>query len=93
LALSPDGRELWVTSLLDDAIYVYGLSEKKVLGRVAVGDGPNWVVFSPDGRYVCVSNTDSNDVSVIDAHTRSSVAKIKVGEVPKRIAAVVGSAP
>jgi len=66
LALTPDGKELWVTSLLDDSIYIYDLETKKFSGPLATGDGPNWIVFSPDGKYGCVSNTDSNDVSIFD---------------------------
>ncbi len=85
LALSPDGSEIWVTSLLDDSLYVYDLKNKRVSGQVRVGDGPNWVAFSPDGKYVCVSNTGSNDVSIIDAKSRQEVARVKVGEAPKRV--------
>jgi YVTN family beta-propeller protein len=85
LALSPDGKELWVTSLLDDSIYVYNTETKKVTERLPTGDGPNWVSFSPDGRFVCVSNTDSHDVSVFDAREHKELTKIKTGGVPKRI--------
>ena len=59
LALTPDETEVWVTSLLDDCIYIYDLKAKKVVARLNTGDGPNWVVFSPDGKYGCVSSTDS----------------------------------
>lgn len=87
LALSPDGTELWVTSLLDDSLYVYDVKANKITGRVQVGDGPNWVTFSPDGKYVCVSNTGTNDVSIIDARTRREVKRVKVGKAPKRVVA------
>jgi YVTN family beta-propeller protein len=86
LALTPDESELWVTSLLDDCIYIYDLKAKKVTGRLNTGDGPNWVVFSPDGKYGCVSNTDSDDVSIFSVKDRREVARVKVGKVPKRIA-------
>jgi len=92
LALSPDGAELWVTSLLDDSLYVYDVKANKITGRVQVGDGPNWVTFSPDGKYVCVSNTGTDDVSIIDARARREVKRVKVGKAPKRIiAAVLGA--
>jgi YVTN family beta-propeller protein len=87
LALSPDGTALWVTSLLDNSLYIYDIPGDKIVGHVQVGDGPNWVVFSPDGRYVSVSNTDSDDVSIIDAKARREVARVKVGKAPKRIVA------
>jgi YVTN family beta-propeller protein len=86
LALSPDESELWVTSLLDDCIYIYDLKAKKVTGRLATGDGPNWIVFSPDGKLACVSNTDSDDVSIFGVKERREVAHVRVGKVPKRIA-------
>lgn len=87
LALSPDQQELWVTSLLDDCLYVYDLKTKKVTGRVSTGNGPNWVTFSKDGKYVCVSNTDSDNVSIIEVKTRHEVARVKVGKAPKRLVA------
>jgi YVTN family beta-propeller protein len=91
LALTPDGKELWVTSLLDDSIYIYDLETKKFSGPLATGDGPNWIVFSPDGKYGCVSNTDSNDVSIFDVKERRELARVKVGKVPKRL--VIGTDP
>jgi len=91
LALTPDGKELWVTSLLDDCIYIYDLQTKKFSGPLATGDGPNWIVFSPDGKYGCVSNTDSDDVSIFDVKERRALARVKVGKVPKRL--VIGTDP
>jgi YVTN family beta-propeller protein len=91
LALTPDGKELWVTSLLDDCVYIYDLQTRKFVGRLATGDGPNWIVFSPDGKYGCVSNTDSDDVSIFDVKERRALAQVKVGKVPKRL--VIGVDP
>jgi YVTN family beta-propeller protein len=91
LALTPDGKELWVTSLLDDCVYIYDIQGGKFTGRLDTGDGPNWIVFSPDGKYGCVSNTDSDDVSIFEVRERRAVAKVKVGKVPKRL--VVGIEP
>jgi YVTN family beta-propeller protein len=91
LALTPDGSELWVSSLLDDAMYIYDVKAKKVMGKVSTGMGPNWIVFTPDGKYACISNTDTDDVSVIDVKSRREVTRVKVGKVPKRLA--VASAP
>ncbi|GAC1621481.1 MAG: hypothetical protein PVS2B2_18850 [Candidatus Acidiferrum sp.] len=86
LGLNPAETELWVTSMLDDCIYIYDLKTKKFTGRLATGDGPNWVVFSPDGKFVAVSNTDSNDVAIFSAKARRELTRVKVGKVPKRIA-------
>lgn len=86
LALTPDGAELWVTSLLDDCVYIYDVKARKIVGKVPTGGGPNWLAFTPDGKYLCVSDTDSDDVTVIDVKNRREVTRIKVGRVPKRLA-------
>lgn len=88
IGLTPDGNELWVTSLLDNCVYIYDLKAKMISGRVVIGQGPNWITFSPDGGYVCVSNADSDDVSIIDRKARREIARIKVGKVPKRLVAI-----
>lgn len=88
LELSPDGRRLWVTSLADGLVYVYDAASRKLLGHVAVGKCPNWITFSPDGKYVCISNSDSNNASIIDAEAMHEVARVPVGQGPKRLLAL-----
>ncbi|MCI0464029.1 MAG: beta-propeller fold lactonase family protein [Gemmataceae bacterium] len=88
LELTPDGKELWVTSCALDTIHVFDTGRGEWVGKVGVGKGPNWVTFSPDGRYCCVSNVLSNDVSIIDRAKREEVARIKVGKMPKRLVTV-----
>lgn len=85
LELTPDERELWVTSCGTDMVYIFDTARKQIVGKVAVGKGPNWVTFSPDGRYCCVSNVLSDDVSIIDTSKRQEVARTKVGSQPKRL--------
>jgi YVTN family beta-propeller protein len=91
LELTPDEKELWVTSCGTDTVYVVDTAHTKVVAKVAVGRGPNWVTFSPDGKYCCVSNVLSDDVSILDATQRREVARIRVGKEPKRL--VVLNAP
>lgn len=88
LELSPDGKKLWVTSLADSGVYVYDVATRKLSELIHVGACPNWIAFSPDGRYCCVTNSDSNDCSIIDTESRREVARIKVGKGPKRLLAV-----
>ena len=92
LGLTPDESELWVSSLLDDSMYIYDVKTKKITGRVPTGIGPNWIVFTPDGKYACISNTDTDDVSIIDVKSRREVSRVKVGKVPKRLAIATVSA-
>jgi YVTN family beta-propeller protein len=88
LELSPDGKELWITSCGTDRVYVFDTARMEIVGQVGVGRGPNWVTFSPDGRYCCVSNVLSDDVSIIDRAGRKEAARVQVGSQPKRLVAV-----
>lgn len=88
LEISPDGREIWATSLADAGVYVYELGTKKVSKEIPTGKCPNWVAFAPDGKYCCVSNSGSDDCSIVDTRTRQEVARVRVGKGPKRLVAV-----
>jgi YVTN family beta-propeller protein len=88
IELSPDGKTLWVTSLADAGVYVYEVATKKISKEIHTGKCPNWITFTPDGRYVAVSNSATDDCSIIDAQTLREVARVKVGKGPKRLVAV-----
>jgi YVTN family beta-propeller protein len=88
LSLTPDGKELWVTSLADSGVYVYDVATKKLSNEIHTGKCPNWITISPDGSYVAVSNSATDDCSIIDRNSRDEVARVKVGKGPKRLLAV-----
>lgn len=89
LALSANEKELWVTSLSDNGVYVYDIAAKKLSKEIPTGECPNWIGFSPDGKYVTVSNCASDNATIIDANSREVVATVKTGEGPKRLLAMV----
>jgi YVTN family beta-propeller protein len=96
IGMSPDNKTLWVTSIPNNAVYAYDTATLKVIGKVdlpnqklaghdaAISAVPEWVTFTPDGKYLYVSNAALNSVSVIDAPAMKLVKVIPVGEVPKR---------
>jgi YVTN family beta-propeller protein len=88
LSLTPDDKELWVTSLADSGVYVYDVATKKLSNEIHTGKCPNWITISPDGSYVAVSNSATDDCSIIDRNSRDEVARVKVGKGPKRLLAV-----
>jgi len=56
----------------------------KFLGSADVGRAPDWVTLTPDGKRAYVANAASNSVSVVDLKAMKEIARIPVGEVPKR---------
>lgn len=100
IGVSPEGKTLWVTSIPQNAVFVYSLANLSLLGHVALPDLklagralggaiPNWVTFAPDGKTVYISNAGLRSVSAIDTQTMTLRAVIPVGEVPKRINTLV----
>jgi len=85
IALTPDARKLWVTSVSDAGVYVYDIATKKLGKKITVGACPNWISFSADGKYAGVSNADSDDTSILDVKAEKEIARVKVGTAPKRV--------
>jgi YVTN family beta-propeller protein len=84
LGVTPDGKTLWVCSKMNGYVYAYSMPDLKLLGGVHVGDHPDWLTFTPDSKTVYVANAGSNSVSAVDVASRKEVARIPVGQVPKR---------
>jgi YVTN family beta-propeller protein len=85
IALTADGKKLWVTSVSDSGIYVYDIASKTLSPKITVGECPNWISMSKDGKYATVSNADTDDASILDAKSEKEIARIKVGKAPKRL--------
>lgn len=85
IALTVDRKKLWITSVSGGGVYIYDLATKTVSTKMPTGPCPNWISMSSDGKYAGVSNADSDDTSILDAHTGKELARIKVGLAPKRV--------
>ena len=87
IGISPDGRTLWVTSMLSNSVSMYSLPGLKLLSTTPVGRGPDWLAFHPGNGRCYVSNAGADSVSVLDTLSYKEVTRISVGKVPKRIIA------
>jgi YVTN family beta-propeller protein len=85
IAVTPDARTLIVNSRLNTAVYKYSLPDLKLTGSIDIdGIDPNWITLTPDGKRAYIAIAGSNFVSAIDIASMKQVAKIPVGQVPKR---------
>ena len=100
IGVSPDGKSLWIASTVANAVFKYSLPDLTLAGhcslpkvyppnRAPTGSVPEWITFTPDSKFVYVSNSGARSVSAIDARTLQIVAIIPAGEVPKRINTLV----
>ena len=85
MALSPDGRLLYVVCQASDELRVVELASGKIVSTVSVGHVPRGIVLSPDGRHIYVTNAWSDTVSVIDATTLRVVRTLPTGFEPTGI--------
>jgi YVTN family beta-propeller protein len=74
MALSPDGRVLYVVCQDSDEVRVVDARSGQIVGSVTVGRAPRGIAMSADGRQLYVTNASSDTVSVIDA------VALKVGQ-------------
>jgi YVTN family beta-propeller protein len=100
IGVSPDNTTVWVTSIPNNAVFVYALADLRLIGEVALpalkvagraqmSSVPNWVTFTPDGKTIYVSNASMRAVTAIDTAGMTVKAVVPVGEVPKRINTLV----
>jgi YVTN family beta-propeller protein len=85
MAVTADQKILVVCSRLNNALYSYSLPDMKLVGTAHLsGRGAAWVTLTPDGKRAYVADPVTNQTLVVDVPTMKEVARIKVGQVPKR---------
>ncbi|MFT6656991.1 YncE family protein [Maritalea sp.] len=75
LVLTADGKKLYAASKTygpkeaSTSVFVVDTQTKKLVGEVEVGEQPDHLFLSPDGREVWVGENRGNQVSIIDVET------------------------
>ena len=59
-------------------VTVFDLNTAKILGQVAVGKNPDWILYDPFSKRVVTSNHSGGDISLIDPATDQVTATIPV---------------
>ena len=81
LALSPDGRTLYVSRGYLGDVAAFDIASHRLLWRLQVsGIRADHLALSPDGRRLLVSALTSNEVQVIDTATHSFVGSFPTGD-------------
>ena len=74
-------------------VSVFDVETLEPRGLVHVGDYPEGIAASADGRHVYVANWFDNTLSTIDAQTLKVVASVAVGEGPRAFGAFIRRDP
>jgi YVTN family beta-propeller protein len=82
IAISPDGREVWVGHNEDGGVSIIDTATNRVKETIQVGGMPIRLQFTPDGKRVLVSNPRGGELVVLDAATRKAIKRLPVGQTP-----------
>ena len=95
MALSPDGKELFVACSDADAIAVIDTASRKLARTIDQSGDPmlrrhgnvNGIAVSPDGKRVFASHAGFNKVTVVDRESGETAGAIPVGWYPTEVLA------
>jgi YVTN family beta-propeller protein len=82
VALSPDGRLLYVVCQDSDEVRVVEVSTSKVITSIPVGHVPRGIALSRDGRWLYITNAWSDSVSVIEVASLKAAQTLPTGFEP-----------
>jgi len=70
LAISPDGRELYVPQFEGTSWHVVDADDGHVLATIETRSGSHNTIYAPDGRHVYLAGLESATLSVVDPAQR-----------------------
>jgi len=79
LAISPDGKRLFVVCEHGDSVVVVDTGQRAVAAEIAVGRRPHAAAVSPDGTGLFVTNRMDGTLAVIDMDSLRVVRQIPIG--------------
>lgn len=83
--LSPDKKELYISLWGGDKVLVYNTALKKLTDSVVVGDNPNDICLSKNGKYLFVANANDNSVSIINIKQRKIIETLNAALYPDAV--------
>ncbi|MEO6078740.1 MAG: cytochrome D1 domain-containing protein [Steroidobacteraceae bacterium] len=83
LAVSGDGKRLYVASEDTGRAIVLDAANGKTIASLPVGGEPEGVTLNPNGRFVYVSSEEDHQIAVVDTMTNQVAASFKVGQRPR----------
>jgi YVTN family beta-propeller protein len=80
--ISKGGKELYISCWGCDKIVLFDLEKNMFNTAITVGDNPNEMLLSPDGKLLYVCNSNDNSVSVIDLQTKRVIETLDAAMYP-----------
>lgn len=84
MAINGAETKLCMAGTIDNYIVIASVPAMTTDRILPSGSKPYWVSTSSDGKRCYVSNSESNDLSVVDFESATEVARVPVGKYPQR---------
>jgi YVTN family beta-propeller protein len=80
--ISPDRKTLYASCWGCDKVIIFDTDKGQITGSFPVGDNPNDMCITKDGKYLFVANSNDNNVSVIDTRQKKVIEKLNAALYP-----------
>jgi YVTN family beta-propeller protein len=84
--LSPDRNELYISCWGCDRVDIFSTKESSFTSFVPVGDNPNDMCITRNGKFLYVANANDNSVSVIDLRQHRVIENLNAALFPNSLA-------
>ncbi len=82
IALTPDGREVWVSNRADDTVSIIDSETLAVVDSFRVEGFPLRIYMTPNGDTALLACAQANEVALVDVATREVMARLPTGDTP-----------
>ena len=80
--LSPNKKTLYITCWGCDKVILFDTDKQEIAGSIPVGDNPNDMCLTKDGKYLYVANANDNSVSIIATAQRKVIETLNAALYP-----------
>lgn len=80
--MNPNNKELYISCWGCDKVLIFDLEKNMWKLPITVGDNPNEMMVTAEGKYLYVCNSNDNSVSIIDLKTKSVVETLDAALYP-----------
>jgi YVTN family beta-propeller protein len=91
VAVLAGGRKAFAANIDSDTVTFLKLPELRIVKHVRVGDGPEGIAATPNGKWVLVALQGADQVAILDPGSGAVLARLPTGRVPVRVAVTPNS--
>jgi len=85
------GRRAFAANVDSDTVTLLRLPELRIVKHIRVGDGPEGIDATPNGKWVLVALQGADQVAILDAGSGAVLSRLPAGRLPVRVAVTPNS--